>query len=657
LALLATALPVAIAPSSAATARLRGIDISHWQGSIDWRRVADDGISFAIAKASQGTGFVDDRYAANRAGARSAGVTFGAYHFADPDPRAGDARAEADHFLEVADPRPGELIPTLDIERNGGLSPAALRTWVRTWLERVRARLGVRPMIYTGPYFWETSMGGTSLFADLGYDVLWVAHWTDGSPTVPGGNWGGHGWTFWQYTDCERVAGIAGCVDGDRFNGTDLSGVTVASIRVSVTGGGTVVSAPGDISCGTRCEGVFHPGTAVTLTAEPAPGQAFTGWTGACTGTDPCTLVAKRTKRVGAVFADETPPSATVRPPTTLTGPVVMELSEPVSGVDAGSVGLRVEGTAGAPSTRLRCTRLDGRSVDCASGPARRVRIVPVAPLIAGQRYEVWMNGSTPTSVVDRSGTPATPLVQGFRAATVLDQSAAEFSWAEVRDERALGGSFLAEDRARASIEAIFAGREVTWIGALGPRMGRAIVRIDGRYRATVDLSATRFAARWTRTFGGLSAGSHRIEIVVTGSPGRRSVGGAATVAVDGFRTPAGPLANRASRSAWATADDPLAAGGTLAASARPGARATFVFRGTEVGLGTVLGPDRGTAQLWVDGALVKTVDLFAPVPAVGIRWARGLPDGVHRVRVVVTGRHTAGSSAAAVAIDGWTVG
>jgi hypothetical protein len=81
------------------------------------------------------------------------------------------------------------------------------------------------------------------------------------------------------------------------------------------------------------------------------------------------------------------------------------------------------------------------------------------------------------------------------------------------------------------------------------------------------------------------------------------------------------------------------------------------VFRGTEVGVGTVLGPDRGTAQLWVDGALVKTVDLFAAIPAVGVRWVRGLPDGVHRMRVVVTGRHTADSSAAAVAIDGWTVG
>jgi hypothetical protein len=69
-------------------------------------------------------------------------------------------------------------------------------------------------------------MGDTTMFADQGYSVLWIAHWGTSSPTLPAGNWGGHGWTFWQYSSCGSVTGISGCVDLDRFNGSDLAGVT-----------------------------------------------------------------------------------------------------------------------------------------------------------------------------------------------------------------------------------------------------------------------------------------------------------------------------------------------------------------------------------------------------------------------------------------------
>jgi hypothetical protein len=69
-------------------------------------------------------------------------------------------------------------------------------------------------------------MGDTTMFADQGYSVLWIAHWGTSSPTVPAGNWGGHGWTFWQYTSTGSTAGISGKVDLDRFNGSDLTPVS-----------------------------------------------------------------------------------------------------------------------------------------------------------------------------------------------------------------------------------------------------------------------------------------------------------------------------------------------------------------------------------------------------------------------------------------------
>ncbi|TMC62946.1 MAG: hypothetical protein E6J17_05685, partial [Chloroflexi bacterium] len=65
-------------------------------------------------------------------------------------------------------------------------------------------------------------------FAANGYGVLWIAHWTTSAePSVPGGGWGGNGWTFWQYTSDGSVPGIAGRVDLNRYKGTDFTSVLI----------------------------------------------------------------------------------------------------------------------------------------------------------------------------------------------------------------------------------------------------------------------------------------------------------------------------------------------------------------------------------------------------------------------------------------------
>ena len=208
--------------------RLEGIDISHWQGTIDWTKVRAAGKKFAYIKASEHTSFVDDKYQTNRSRAKSAGLKVGAYHFARPNIGTADAYAEADHFIETADWTSGELRPVLDLEDTGGLSSAALQTWVKAFLQRIHDRTGVRAVIYVSPSFWSSKMGNSNWFAKNGYDVLWIAHWTTaGSPSVPAENWGGESWTFWQYTSDGSVPGISGRVDLDRYNGTDLSKVLI----------------------------------------------------------------------------------------------------------------------------------------------------------------------------------------------------------------------------------------------------------------------------------------------------------------------------------------------------------------------------------------------------------------------------------------------
>jgi len=179
-------------------------------------------------KATESTDFVDPNYAVNEAGAKAAGLLVGAYHYADPDAIAGDGAAEADHFLAIAPLSSGDLIPVLDLEETGGLSASQLQTWVRDYLGRIYQQTGVRGMIYMSPAFWRSKMADTTWFADNGYSVLWIAHWTTaGQPDVPANAWDGNGWTFWQYTSSGSVAGIGGRVDLDRFNGTDFSAVRV----------------------------------------------------------------------------------------------------------------------------------------------------------------------------------------------------------------------------------------------------------------------------------------------------------------------------------------------------------------------------------------------------------------------------------------------
>jgi GH25 family lysozyme M1 (1,4-beta-N-acetylmuramidase) len=207
---------------------LEGIDISHWQGTINWAAVAKTGKKFAFMKASEDTWYVDPTYPSNKAQAKANGIAVGAYHFAQPSTAAGNATAQADHFIDTANPASGELLPVLDLERTGGLTDPQLIAWVQGFLGRVNQRLGVKAVIYCSPNFWKTYMSDTPWFAQNGYEVLWIAHWTTATiPSVPAGGWAGKGWTFWQYTSSGTVSGISGRVDLDRFNGTSLTRVLI----------------------------------------------------------------------------------------------------------------------------------------------------------------------------------------------------------------------------------------------------------------------------------------------------------------------------------------------------------------------------------------------------------------------------------------------
>src|SRR4051794_7713134 len=244
--LVITAAVLATGQSAKAQTGLSGIDVSNWQRQIDWVAVAGTGTSFVFAKATESTTFTDLTFPLNRSGSTVLGMRFGAYHMGRPSGSSdsavvASAIAQADYFLSVATPLKGELLPVLDVEYDGGLSVARLSLWVQTWLGQVTARTGLKAIVYVSPSFWKTKLGDSPVVAAAGHR-LWIAHWTAAAlPILPGASWGGLGWSFWQWSNCQKIAGISGCVDGDRFNGSSLSSVTVPAYPL---GAPTPTSAP-----------------------------------------------------------------------------------------------------------------------------------------------------------------------------------------------------------------------------------------------------------------------------------------------------------------------------------------------------------------------------------------------------------------------------
>lgn len=207
----------------AAGATTKGIDVSYHQPAIDWAQVKAAGNEFAFVRVSDGTGFRDPKFATYYAGAKAAGLIRGAYQFFRPNQ---NVVAQADLMIAAVGTRaPGDLPPVIDVEATGNLAPATVAARVRQWVDRVKAAVGVDPIVYTGKFFWRDQVGGPTSFAG---NPLWIAQYTTLCPdlTAP---W--NTWAFWQYSDTGSVPGIAGNVDVNRFNGT------LAELRALAGGG------------------------------------------------------------------------------------------------------------------------------------------------------------------------------------------------------------------------------------------------------------------------------------------------------------------------------------------------------------------------------------------------------------------------------------
>jgi GH25 family lysozyme M1 (1,4-beta-N-acetylmuramidase) len=621
-------MPWSAIPARAGTSTVPGIDVSQYQNTIDWTSVNHNRVGFVIMRATKGSTDVDTAYSTNLAGATVNGFILGAYHRATPSSAAGDAVAEADHFVAVARNAAGDLIPALDIEETGGLSVHGLRSWVRRWLARVHHELGVRPMIYSSPNFWRTSMGDSTWFATHGYP-LWIAHWYVPAPDVFANEWGGHGWTFWQWTSTGRISGITTDVDRDRFAGTGLTMARIASLTVTPAPGGVV---EGDrISCGdgsTSCRRLANPGDQLTLTATPDSGATLMGWTGACAmaGASPtCTVTAVDALTTAAVFG------------------YPLEVS--MLGTGGGTVMSSPVGVDCMP--------------DCAGTFAAGSTVTLTAIADSASGFIAWSGGCTgASSTCDVAVNGPTTVGAQFDATTQLQEDGAgtSYTWAPKTDARALGHSYRFEHRAGASTTFVFQGRTIRLYTVDGPTMGKATVSIDGTAKTTINgyAAALRFGVE--HRFDQLGAGDHSITVAATGTAGPRATG--TRVGVDAIRW-GGTLhaSPHAASSTWSAVADGSADGGAYVVSDVAGASASLSFTGTGVTWISARGLGMGRAEIWVDGTLARTVDLYSPSAVFGVkRSVTGLTDAPHRVTVVVEGTHRAASTGSSVAVDGWII-
>ena len=206
--LLALTLPLFACNEDSVT--YHGIDVSHYQGSINWRSVKAAGTMFAFTKATEGDTDVDPDFLVNWNGIKDAGIVRGAYHFFDPND---DALTQAEHFIATVKLEPGDLPPVLDIEISEGVSVEGIENDIRVWLEKVAHAYGVKPVIYS-----DVSFIRKYLASGFNTYPLWIAEYSKSTPDAPG-DW--KAWTFWQYSDTGKVNGVGGAVDQDIYHGTE----------------------------------------------------------------------------------------------------------------------------------------------------------------------------------------------------------------------------------------------------------------------------------------------------------------------------------------------------------------------------------------------------------------------------------------------------
>lgn len=196
---------------------IHGIDVSKWQGRIDWTAVRAANTKFAFIKATEGADHLDERFHENWTGAKRAGVARGAYHFVYWCRPASQQMA---WFKRNVPSDPDALPPVLDVEWNGHSRTCPKRVpreialaQVKQMLREMEDHTGKRPIIYTDINFHRDVLAG---------ELEEYPHWLRSVAAEPHERYANRRWAIWQYTSTGRVPGVQGDVDRNAFYGSSL---------------------------------------------------------------------------------------------------------------------------------------------------------------------------------------------------------------------------------------------------------------------------------------------------------------------------------------------------------------------------------------------------------------------------------------------------
>jgi len=194
---------------------IHGIDVSHHQGEIDWKKLKEEKVQFAYIKATEGSGHVDDQFEDNRKQAQAVGIHTGAYHFFSFESAP---ETQAKIYMETVGDLVGQMIPAVDVEYyvlgNAKMpEPEEIASSLQRFLDILEEHYGKKPVIYTTYKFYFRYIRGK--FSDY---PLWIRNTYYPPLDIAG-------WSFWQYCDEGRFEGVAdqkGDVDLDVFRGTEV---------------------------------------------------------------------------------------------------------------------------------------------------------------------------------------------------------------------------------------------------------------------------------------------------------------------------------------------------------------------------------------------------------------------------------------------------
>ncbi|WP_454856452.1 GH25 family lysozyme [Rhizobium binxianense] len=207
--------PISFGSASPRKLAVHGVDVSRWQGDIDWETLRTRGANFAYIKATDGGDHLDPMFRTNWRKAKKAGLKRGAYHFFYWCRTAGE---QADWFIRNVPKEAGALPPVIDVEWNGEssckrrISRARVLEKIQVFADRLERHYGQRPIIYTAPDFYRDNLKG---------ELLDYPFWLRSVAAHPAKVYPGRKWLFWQYSGSGLSDGVDGKIDLNVFHGSE----------------------------------------------------------------------------------------------------------------------------------------------------------------------------------------------------------------------------------------------------------------------------------------------------------------------------------------------------------------------------------------------------------------------------------------------------